>query len=326
MSSGCSSPRSTLNSDGSVPIPEGTGGKNAGGATGGSGAVAEGSKGGGGDTNARGGAGAGGAAPVDAPGPSDTGGNQGASGQGGSDAGKAAPIDGGCPEGFHRCGANCVDVRSVNSCGTTCNPCPISPNGQAFCDGSKCGLACTAGFHLCSNACMSDNDPASCGTSCAPCSSAPANGVATCVDGRQCGFRCDQGFFKCGAECKTTEATVCGNRSIVKMAWAQAPAPPPGRKLSCSAGPDTFDEGDCSVVRWGNYSYWSLSDVDNSITTFIAAYDKNGAFIKEITKPGARYTWKVTFDDTGLTFHGQASHEVKASWTELRIDQPAVND
>jgi hypothetical protein len=333
--SGCSSPRSDSEANGPAPA-RGSGGRGAGGEVAGgssgsglggaSGNVGGGSGGGSSGSGVGGASGAGGTAPVDAAAPNGTGGNQGVPGQGGRDAGNAGPTEVTCPAGFHRCGADCVDVQSVNGCGPSCQLCPTSPNGKAFCDGTTCGLACTAGFHRCGDVCASDNDPATCGTSCSPCSSVPANGVATCAEGRQCGFRCGSGFFKCGAECKSTDATVCADRSIVKIPWAQGPKTPAGRKLVCNAGPDSLDDADCPVLRWGNYSYWSLADDDNSITTYIAAYDKTGGFIKQITKPGGRYTWKMTFEDSGVTFHGQGSDDVKASWDELRIDQPAVKD
>jgi hypothetical protein len=110
-----------------------------------------------------------------------------------------APCDGTCEAGKNPCNGACVDAKSLSSCGTSCAPCPTSPNGVASCDGDKCDLKCNAGYHRCGDACVKDTDVANCGTSCSPCA-APSGGTAGC-DGTTCGAQCPSGTKLCAGAC-----------------------------------------------------------------------------------------------------------------------------
>ena len=45
---------------------------------------------------------------------------------------------GSCPSGTHDCSGNCFDDTSVNSCGTSCTPCPVPANAtMATCGGGR---------------------------------------------------------------------------------------------------------------------------------------------------------------------------------------------
>jgi hypothetical protein len=116
----------------------------------------------------------------------------GGSGGGGGDDGGVNMT---CRPGFHACGDSCVDNTSINSCGTSCSPCPSDPNSMgATCDGTTCGQMCNGGYHACGGKCVSSNDANSCNQSCTPCN-APTGGTATC-DGTQCGGQCNDAQHK----------------------------------------------------------------------------------------------------------------------------------
>ena len=44
----------------------------------------------------------------------------------------------GCLGGYHNCGGACVSDTSVNTCGSSCSPCPTDPRGTTTCDGTSC--------------------------------------------------------------------------------------------------------------------------------------------------------------------------------------------
>lgn len=65
-----------------------------------------------------------------------------------------------CASGFHRCGATCVSDSAVETCGTSCTPCPTPTNATPTCDLGVCDFVCADGFERCGDAC--------CPTSCPP--------------------------------------------------------------------------------------------------------------------------------------------------------------
>ena len=111
--------------------------------------------------------------------------------------------DGSCPSGTHYCSGSCFDNTSVNSCGTSCTPCPVPPNAtMATCAGGTCGFACNPGYRACGSTCI---PVAACCTN-ADCVQ-PANGVATCDTGSNtCVIACNSTYTKCGSECIATTA------------------------------------------------------------------------------------------------------------------------
>lgn len=109
--------------------------------------------------------------------------------------------DGGtCDPGFHACGGSCADDRSVDTCGTSCSPCPVTANATAAtCDGTSCGVQCNSGYHVCAGACVSATSANSCNMSCTPCTP-PTGGTATC-DGTSCSGACPSGQKLCFGAC-----------------------------------------------------------------------------------------------------------------------------
>ncbi len=65
-----------------------------------------------------------------------------------------------CASGFHQCGNVCVSNLDVNSCGTSCVPCPAPPNSSPICDLVGCDFVCDETYELCDQMC--------CPTSCPP--------------------------------------------------------------------------------------------------------------------------------------------------------------
>jgi hypothetical protein len=59
-----------------------------------------------------------------------------------------------CSAGTHLCGGLCSSNGDVNSCGSSCTPCPVPPNGAATCTpNGTCDFTCNAGYIRCGNGC-----------------------------------------------------------------------------------------------------------------------------------------------------------------------------
>ena len=65
-----------------------------------------------------------------------------------------------CAAGFHLCGVACVSDLDVNSCGTSCTPCPAPPNASPSCVLGVCDFVCADTYERCDLMC--------CPTSCPP--------------------------------------------------------------------------------------------------------------------------------------------------------------
>jgi hypothetical protein len=199
-----------------------------------------------------------------------TGGHSGGGGSGGG-AGKsgsagAGPVDGpsgdeggtradeGCGPGTHVCAGKCLADDSIESCGSSCQPCPSITGGTPTCDGKRCGVkcpdgqkpcddrcigeteicprTCQPGFHDCGGVCVDNAKVTSCGIACDSCPAAPAGGYATC-DGSKCDFACDVGKRcneKCG-ECCSDQDCTAGPGKVASCELATLKC-----KVSCPAG------------------------------------------------------------------------------------------
>lgn len=114
-----------------------------------------------------------------------------------------------------------------------------------------------------------------------------------------------------------------------------APAVGDGWYASCVYGPNDLTlVNTCPVVKWGQWTYWALTNSTNDQMLNIVAVDAHGMVNPAggLIKNGTRYVWKLTVDATAdggtdgsagtATFYGQASDTVTVTFAELRIDQP----
>lgn len=144
-----------------------------------------------------------------------------------------------------------------------------------------------------------------------------------------------------------------GQGGVVTLSWADLDEEPPpspeaseaaielaptvagGWYASCVYGPNDFTlVNTCPVIKWGQWTYWALSNSNNDQALNIVAVDAHGAVNSAggLIKNGTRYVWKLTVDATAdggadggagtATFYGQASNTVTVTFDELRIDQP----
>ena len=111
--------------------------------------------------------------------------------------------NGSCPGGTHECNGNCFDDTSVNSCGTSCTPCPVPANAtMATCSNRTCGFVCNSGYKQCGSSCIPSTGCCM-NSDCAQ----PSNGVATCdTSSNTCAIACNSNYTKCGMQCIPTTA------------------------------------------------------------------------------------------------------------------------
>jgi hypothetical protein len=124
-----------------------------------------------------------------------------------------------CPDG-HCCAGACVSNRSVNSCGSSCNPCPARANTFVGCDGQSCTHGCYAGYGDCdgnaANGCETSTTQSAqhCGGCAMACQ--PAHAVNGRCAGGSCTYdTCALGWRDCdgqprnGCEAQVSDAGGC---------------------------------------------------------------------------------------------------------------------
>lgn len=144
-----------------------------------------------------------------------------------------------CSPGFHVCNGDCVGNTSVDHCGSSCTPCPTSPDGEAWCDGARCHLECNLGtlecgtscascpqdahadqfscasgnacvistctpsttYRSCGQSCVRKDDAQHCGANCQACPTDP-HGTPTCInEGMTCSLDCNANHKLCSGHC-----------------------------------------------------------------------------------------------------------------------------
>jgi hypothetical protein len=180
-----------------------------------------------------------------------------------------------CGPGMHSCSGTCLSSTSPESCGSSCERCPVVMGGEATCDGISCGGRCPtgtklclnrcvdmtevcgqcpAGEHNCNGLCFANTSVAACGTSCTAC--VPPPGATPTCDGTSCGFTCTQGKKcgdRCGACCAAEDCAVQPGRtaSCDRTSLECAYACPGGQKDcngACIPESACCKDGDCPMM------------------------------------------------------------------------------
>ena len=120
-----------------------------------------------------------------------------------------------CADGYHLCDNTCVSNDSVDSCGSSCAPCPTDPNGTATCDGTSCGIDCDGEllFDDVTQTCVGCVDNSDCGAPSA--STCDAGACVACAANDDCAHiggapLCDAGVC---VECSPADESACGDNS-----------------------------------------------------------------------------------------------------------------
>lgn len=192
----------------------------------------------------------------------------------------------GCPNGFTRCGDDCVQLPSDDlNCGACGKPCvaptddadprwtcgpKVTPNHTDWkCGDSECKLQCEPGFadcntNFCGDGCEIDllHDPANCGK----CGNA-------CNDGQWCNegtCSCPQGTVRCRNTCVDllNDAANCG------ACGARCPGPSTARPGQPSTGGPLCVVGECTYVCKPGFADCDR-DVSNGCEANLATDQRN---------------------------------------------------
>jgi hypothetical protein len=105
------------------------------------------------------------------------------------------------------------------------------------------------------------------------------------------------------------------------------PAVPAGLKVTCTPGPNTgAPSPTCPVIQYGGVTTWAYSFIDNRVAYGIVSYDAGGNVLKNVTRNGARYVYKMTVDPNAKTVSvwGQSNAKVDIAWSDLPTAAPQV--
>lgn len=115
--------------------------------------------------------------------------------------------------------------------------------------------------------------------------------------------------------------------TIIQIPATGAPPPPAGMKVTCLVGPDSLQSSPtCPVIQYQGLYTWAFSFIDNRVSYGIATFDGQANLIKNTTRDGARYVYKMTVDPASQTVSvwGQANAKVDVAWSSLPSAAPQV--
>jgi hypothetical protein len=107
---------------------------------------------------------------------------------------------------------------------------------------------------------------------------------------------------------------------IVTVPATSNPPVPAGLKVTCTPNPNTgAPSPTCPVIQYGGFTTWAYSFQDNRVSYGIVTYDAQGNVVRNLTRDGARYVYKITSDPTArtLSIWGQSDAKVDIAWTDL---------
>ncbi|KAI0893301.1 kinase-like domain-containing protein [Annulohypoxylon nitens] len=81
------------------------------------------------------------------------------------------------------------------------------------------------------------------------------------------------------------------------------------------------------VLRWGEYTYWPLSYIDNRYAMAVVVTDSVGRIVKTLVADGARYLKEIQVHEETQEVHfvGQANRVATLQWQHLFVPSPAAN-
>jgi hypothetical protein len=84
---------------------------------------------------------------------------------------------------------------------------------------------------------------------------------------------------------------------ILSVPANSTPPVPAGLKVTCTLGPGTGQPSpNCPVILYGGVRTWAYSFIDNRLAFGVVSFDPNGNILKNVTRNGARYVYKMTVD------------------------------
>ena len=124
----------------------------------------------------------------------------------------------------------------------------------------------------------------------------------------------------------TTNTVMCAYCDVpVVQSVIAASHPPVPRDMKLDAffsGSNLHQAPNTSVLHWGTYTYWVADYMDNRMAMCMLCYDQNNRLVKQVSKNGARYMWRMVYDvaNQRVACTGQSALAVSFGLSELRVD------
>jgi hypothetical protein len=98
------------------------------------------------------------------------------------------------------------------------------------------------------------------------------------------------------------------------------PPIPAGMKVTCMINGGSLNPSPtCPVIQRGATTTWAYSFIDNRVAYGIVTYDAQGNVLKNVTRNGARYVYKMTVDPAKqiVSVWGQGDAKVDVKWSDI---------
>jgi hypothetical protein len=133
-----------------------------------------------------------------------------------------------------------------------------------------------------------------------------------------------QGIIGISVTTDTVMCAYCDVPIVQSVPVANHPPIPERMKLGAFfSGSNLNSASNTSVLNWGTHTYWVADYVDNRMGMCMLAYDENNRLVKQVSKNGARYMWRMTYDiaSQNIVCTGQSGLAVKFGLSELRVEE-----
>ncbi|WP_090827351.1 alpha-pore-forming cytotoxin subunit MakE [Nitrosovibrio tenuis] len=123
----------------------------------------------------------------------------------------------------------------------------------------------------------------------------------------------------------TTNTVMCAycDVPVVQSVAAASHLPVPGdMKLDAFfSGSNLQQAPNTSVLHWGTHTYWVADYMDNRMAMCMLCYDQNNRLVKQVSKSGARYMWRMVYDTQNqkIVCTGQSDLMLSFGLSELRV-------
>ena len=132
-----------------------------------------------------------------------------------------------------------------------------------------------------------------------------------------------QGIIGTSITSNTVMCVYCDVPVVQSVPVLIQPPIPGGMKMGAFfSGSNLNAAPNTSVLRWGTHTYWVADYVDNRMAMCVLAYDENNRLVKQVSKNGARYMWRMVYDpaNQNVVCTGQSDLALKFGLSELRVE------
>jgi len=132
-----------------------------------------------------------------------------------------------------------------------------------------------------------------------------------------------QGIIGTSITTNTVMCAYCDVPVVQSVPAASHPPVPGDMKLDAFfSGSNLQQASNTSVLHWGTHTYWVADYMDNRMAMCMLCYDENNRLVKQVSKNGARYMWRMVYDvaNQRVACTGQSDLMLSFGLSELRVE------